>query len=350
MDFLLSNDLKDFRKSLRDFFIENFQESHRYLLQNGKRAESQISELKTLWKELLELGVLSAPLPESGGGLGMGLLSAAIILEESGRALAPLPLLESFTFAICPLRNGALLTQETTDKILSGELCITGCWSDFDATSAYRSSIETSDHEIRRDAASGAVSISSTAAMEKVFVQTIDLIRTFSPSGEPSSEKVSMGILSEEQWKAVRSEIFVLLTAELCGVGSKIAELTVEYAKTRKQFDAPIGSFQAIQHKLSDLHLAVETSTSLCRFAAWCADSSPEQFHASSLAAKSYAGEAIVRGIEQALQAHGGIGFTFEYSLHLYLRRAQLLGHLLGSSGDLALELASNTLAEARLP
>ena len=100
-----------------------------------------------------------------------------------------------------------------------------------------------------------------------------------------------------------------------------------------------------MQHKLADMLLRVEQTTSLGRFAAWAADSDPEQLAATALAAKGFAGEAIPLVVEQAIQAHGGIGFTYEYDLHLFLRRARVLAALGGSSDSAYAQLGEQLLA-----
>ncbi|MBN8550873.1 MAG: acyl-CoA dehydrogenase, partial [Deltaproteobacteria bacterium] len=122
-----------------------------------------------------------------------------------------------------------------------------------------------------------------------------------------------------------------IVAEELGGMCARVVDLTLEYVKTRKQFGVAIGSFQAVQHKLSDMHLQSEALRSLAAFATWAAQESKEQSELSSRAALAFACEHAPQIIETAIQMHGGIGFTWEYELHLYLRRAKMLELLFGS-------------------
>ena len=117
--------------------------------------------------------------------------------------------------------------------------------------------------------------------------------------------------------------ISVLRAAELTGICEAVVGRTVDYVKTRKQFDQPIGAFQAVQHKLADLHLDAESASALVSFAGWAADFSKDQFSLASTSALAHALEAAPRVVETAIQLHGGIGFTWEFDLHLYLRRVR---------------------------
>ena len=117
--------------------------------------------------------------------------------------------------------------------------------------------------------------------------------------------------------------------------------MTAEYVKTRKQFGKPVASFQAVQHKLSDMLMWSEQISSLGRFAAWAADTDRSQFLRSATAAHGYSAEFAPKLVETAIQLHGGIGFTWEYSLHLYLRRAKNLASLSDGCDGAYLSLGS---------
>ncbi len=117
----------------------------------------------------------------------------------------------------------------------------------------------------------------------------------------------------------------VLCAQELAGMAARVVEMTVEYVSTRKQFDVPIGGFQAVQQKLADMHAESEALGAVSHFAAWTADFSPEQLELASHAALMKAVSVVPKIIETSIQLHGGIGFTWEHDLHLYLRRARTL-------------------------
>jgi len=123
------------------------------------------------------------------------------------------------------------------------------------------------------------------------------------------------------------------MAAEMVGTSRRIFEMALTYAKERKQFDVPIGSFQAIQHKLADMSLALERATAAVHYAAMTIDGDdPERARAAHVA-KASAGEAARRILKDGIQIHGGIGYTWEHDLHLFLRRATADEYLFGTTG-----------------
>jgi alkylation response protein AidB-like acyl-CoA dehydrogenase len=117
----------------------------------------------------------------------------------------------------------------------------------------------------------------------------------------------------------------VLRAAEMSGAVTRAVEMTVDYVKTRKQFGVPIGGFQAVQHRLADMYANAEALRALTAFAAWSADRSRDQLELSSHAACRFACDVSGEIIEGAIQLHGGIGFTWEYDLHYFLRRVKAI-------------------------
>jgi hypothetical protein len=146
-------------------------------------------------------------------------------------------------------------------------------------------------------------------------------ITELSFAAEKSS--VSQSTLSSEQSRFIRNSLLIVLSAELCGIVEKIMAITTDYVKTRKQFGVPIGSFQAVSHQLSDCYLVSESCWSLVE----CAAVGMDDFTVKSAA--MYCAENIPVALETTLQLHGGIGFTWEYDLHLYLRRARKIAALI---------------------
>jgi alkylation response protein AidB-like acyl-CoA dehydrogenase len=117
-------------------------------------------------------------------------------------------------------------------------------------------------------------------------------------------------------------ERLAALASEAVGVGKKALELAVEHAKEREQFGRKIGVYQAVSHKLADTFVETELARSLAYWAAWCVAEGDEQAPIAAAAAKSYAADAAVAACERSIQAHGGIGFTWEHVLHEYYKRA----------------------------
>ena len=119
----------------------------------------------------------------------------------------------------------------------------------------------------------------------------------------------------------------------MVGTARRIFDMALAYAKERKQFDVPIGSFQAIQHKLADMSLALERSTAAVHYAAMTIDGDDPDRTRACHVAKAAAGEAARRILKDGIQIHGGIGYTWEHDLHLYLRRATADEYLFGTTG-----------------
>ncbi|MFL5964273.1 MAG: acyl-CoA dehydrogenase family protein [Gaiellaceae bacterium] len=165
-------------------------------------------------------------------------------------------------------------------------------------------------------------------------------------------ESLGLGKLSrngtepaEGNWDDVRRRLLAALTLESIGIGSKVTEMAIEYASGREQFGKKIGAYQAISHSLVDAYVAVELSRSLAYWAAWAVAESDEQADLAVAAAKSQAAEAAVLACEKAIQAHGGIGFTWEHPLHRYYKRALWLEGALGYGREHRAEIASALLA-----
>ena len=137
--------------------------------------------------------------------------------------------------------------------------------------------------------------------------------------------------------------ICVALAAENVGVGQRAMEMAVDYARERKQFDRPIGSYQAVSHRCAQMLLEVEGSRSAAYYAAWCADSEPESLAQAASMAKAYASDSGWRVCTSSLQVHGGIGFTWEHDLHFYLKRAKTNALMFGSAAEHRERVASLT-------
>ncbi|TML63857.1 MAG: acyl-CoA dehydrogenase [Actinobacteria bacterium] len=132
--------------------------------------------------------------------------------------------------------------------------------------------------------------------------------------------------------QAMLERTYVALAAEMLGTARRLFEMTLAYAKQREQFDHPIGSFQAIQHKLANMALVLERAWSAVYYAAMTIDAGDPERHRAAHVAKASAGEAAKLCAKDGIQIHGGIGFTWEHDLHLYIRRAYGDEHLLGTS------------------
>ena len=162
-------------------------------------------------------------------------------------------------------------------------------------------------------------------------VQTVDTSRRLfevDATGIAESHAMDPGALD-----AVLARATVALAAEMVGTARRMTDMTIAYAKERYQFGVPIGSFQAIQHKLADMSLALERATAAVYYAAMTVDAGDPDRTRAGHVAKAAAGEAARRILKDGIQIHGGIGYTWEHDLHLYLRRATADEYLLGTTG-----------------
>ena len=149
---------------------------------------------------------------------------------------------------------------------------------------------------------------------------------------------------AQGDWDDVRRRLLAAFALEAVGIGSKVTELALGYVGEREQFGKKIGSYQAISHSLVDAYVAVELSRSLAYWAAWSVAENDEQVDMAVAAAKSQATEAAVLACEKSIQAHGGIGFTWESPLHRYYKRALYLEGALGYGREHRAEIAESLL------
>ena len=291
--------------------------------------------------------------PESEGGLGLGLVEVAVLCEQVGRSTAPAPFLSTVLAldALCgpaaPEPAGAAGEWAGTwaRALAAGEAVGCVAFSARPDSVAVGGRAGAAHLTGRADPVlygpSADVAVVTTA--EGVFgVALGDQKR---PDPEPAMDRTrEVGWLELDATPAVRLGGDVALarlvdraatgaSAEMLGGAARVLEMSVEYAKDRVQFGKPIGSFQAIKHRLADALVDVEGMRSTVYYAAWCcASEDPEASLAASMA-KAWCSDAARRVLATGLQVHGGIGFTWEHDLHLYLKRSQLDQVSYGAAG-----------------
>ncbi|WP_327662130.1 MULTISPECIES: acyl-CoA dehydrogenase family protein [unclassified Streptomyces] len=243
-----------------------------------------------LWRELGEAGLFSLCLPESEGGVGLGLPDAVVVFEEVGRALVPGPLVATF------------LAAAEVPGAAAGETVVT---APYGSLLPWRD-----DADVVRGDASRARPIASA-----------DPLTPLHALPEPAP---------------VPLEATLLYAAEQLGSAGRTLDMAVQHAREREQFGSPIGSFQAVKHLCAEMLVRVEVARAAVYAAAVTAD--PVEVAAAELLAD----EAAVQGARDCLQVHGGMGFTWEADVHLHLKRAWVRAELGGSARD-----AEETLAAA---
>jgi alkylation response protein AidB-like acyl-CoA dehydrogenase len=270
-----------------------------------------------LWKELCELGWPGIAIGASDGGQGLGVVELAILLEELGYATAATPMLGGAAAALMITRGGS---DEQRARWLPGL-----------ASGSARGAVALESDGLVADAVGADVVVAIDDEGAWVIgeplvdaVQTIDATRGY---GRVLGARAALPGDSAAALDAVS----VLFAAELVGLSQRALDTTVAYVKERKQFGAPVGSFQAVAHRCAQMLMLVEGSRSAAYAAAWAADADPDGLPEAAAIAKAAASEAGREVTAGAIQLHGGIGFTWEADLHWLYKRAQLDASLLGS-------------------
>jgi alkylation response protein AidB-like acyl-CoA dehydrogenase len=256
------------------------------------------------WAGLAGLGVLGALAPEEAGGLGLTLVDIVLVLEESGYAALPEPIVEHAAVAVPLLADPAAADGSVTLTATSDGHDV-ALWAD----TADRVALVDGDRW--RMVERGDVTLHPVPSVDGAR-------RAFACTAPPGA-----GVVVADPQASERGALGA--AAQLVGLARRMLDLTVAYVGERQQFGVPIGSFQAVKHHLADARLALEFARPLVYRAAWSlAEGDPEAaLHVSM--AKSKAGEAAHESGRQALQCHGAMGYSFEYDLHLFLKRAWAL-------------------------
>jgi len=290
-----------------------------------------------LWKAMTEQGWPGIAIDEALGGLGLGTVEVAVLLEEVGRHAAPAPV-ASTALALQTLVDGGATDWIPRLLDAGGIGCV--AWSrGNDAVRAEEVSgvwqlTGRPDPTPYAPSASVAVVVAMTPTGPGVFA--VDLDEHGRPGREPAMDRTrEVGWLTLDATPAIhlgdeaaamslldRGATFA--AAEMLGGAARALELAVEYAKDRVQFGRPIGSFQAVKHRCADMLVDVEGMRSTTYWAAWCIGAADAEASIAASTAKVWCSDASKRVMASALQVHGGIGFTWEHDLHLFLKRAQL--------------------------
>jgi alkylation response protein AidB-like acyl-CoA dehydrogenase len=313
------------------------------------------------WRQMASLGWLGLVVPSALGGSDLGMLELALVCEELGAVVAPVPFHSTVCLGLTAVLAAGTEAQKTevVPAVAAGERRLTlavaetrGTWSagGLDAvaertreggyvvsgTKLFVPDARTASTIVvvaRVDGGLGFFCVPASAQGLRVEpMTTVDTTRKLDAVVLDAVHVGRDGVLGDVgrdapaaplTLDAVVDRAKTALAAEMCGAAAAALDMSVEYAKIRKQFDRPIGSFQAIQHKLADMKVAVENARSLVYYAAWALDSGAEDAPRAAAMAKAYASDACTRVVGDAIQAHGGIGFTWEHDLHLYYKRVK---------------------------
>jgi alkylation response protein AidB-like acyl-CoA dehydrogenase len=336
MQFGLSESQEFLRDSARKFFAGECPSAEvRRLMETDTAFDA------ALWSKLAEQGYTGIIFPEKFGGVGLGKVELILLMEEAGRALLPGPFFSTIVLAGSVF--DALGSPAQKEKYLT-PIC----------RGQARSTLAMLEASVSWDPTDAQVSVTNVKLTgEKLFVTdaaVADTIIVLARNGVFVADAKAPGItitpmLGMDLTRKIYSVRFnatpveklgevsaldapldvatAALAAEMVGGMQRTLDLTVEYAKTRKQFGKPIGMFQAVQHQCADMYLETESSRSAAYYAAWSLEENSPDSSAAVSIAKMYASDASRTVGNRGIQVHGGMGFTWEKDIHLYDRRAK---------------------------
>jgi hypothetical protein len=311
-----------------------------------------------LWAEVAAQGWLGTAIPEDYNGLGLGHLELCVIAEELGRALAPIPFASTVYFLAEALLLAGSEAQKHAwlPKIAAGE--VIGCFASVERPGALTEAqvqaqvsggkltgvkLPVTDGEI----ANLAVVLAKENGQPGLFLvdlggqgvtretlQTLDPTRGVAKLSFAGAPAERLGEASEGMalTEALLARAAVLLAFEQVGGADRALEMAKDYAMNRYAFGRPIGSYQAIKHKLADMYVKNELARSNAYYGAWALETGASELPLAAASARVAACEAYWFAAKENLQTHGGIGFTWQMDCHLFYRRSQQLGLVAGSA------------------
>lgn len=328
----------------------------------------------SLWRELVGLGWSGLAVPEECGGVGTKLVGIAALIEEVGRAALPAPLLPTLAASYVLRACGTEAARRWLGLQAAGTT-LSLAWSDADGS--FRPAA--ADIVARGDGAGWALSgaaafVQDASRVDAFLVAARDadrvrlwVVRADAPGVEiaqdhiydltrdqatvrlrdvPVAAEDLVGDDAEGAVDAAWPALLVLVAADLCGTGEWQLQTTAEYARTRVQFDRPIGFFQAVKHPLVDGMVALDRARALLYHAACCFDVGSAEAQIAARMAKCAAADAGAFLSDRSVQLHGGIGFTWECAVHIHFKRSLHNQLLFGDAIEQRRQLAELLFAE----
>ena len=305
-------------------------------------------------REMAEAGIFGVTVPEENGGLGMGLAAGGVIAEEVGRVIAPEPVVVTVGLSLGLLRR-LCPDHAMMEQLVEGATVLAVAWQERGPNGGpAEPSCRYADGKLTgskgwvagaggargflvvAEGDAGPVLVLAEAGADGLSVEERrqadgSAMGELSFSGTPAGELASGGAVRAALAEAV-NDATALAAAELVGLSERAFEITLDYIKTREQFDKPIGSFQVIQHRAVDLNVMCEVAQSGVREALGLMDRETDPKARARLAsrAKARAVTAAKKITRDAIQLHGAVGYTDEFEIALYLNRALVLSAWLG--------------------
>jgi alkylation response protein AidB-like acyl-CoA dehydrogenase len=369
MNFDFSDDQKLLKDQARKFLTDKCsRQVVRSVLDNS---ENQYS--KDLWQEVVNMGWTATAIPEEYGGLGLGMLELCVIAEELGRSLAPIPFSSSiYIFAEFLKAYGSEeQKQQYLPKIASGELIGSFAFPETKGTpriNNINSKVENnklsgkklpvndgqvadilivaanSDNNQNHNSLSLYIVETNQGGVSKKLLDTLDPTRPSSEVNFKDADCISLGDKGEG-WTMIQNILnraAILFAFEQVGGAQVALDEAKKYSIERYAFGKPIGSFQALKHKMADMYVKNELAKSNAYYGAWALSTDSMELPVAAAGARVSATEAFHYASKENIQIHGGVGFTWEYDCHLFYRRSKLLSLNLGSIRKWKENLISN--------
>jgi alkylation response protein AidB-like acyl-CoA dehydrogenase len=320
MNFDLDEEQQEIQRTAHEFLASRFSP-----LKVRELAEARSYD-DGLWKEISDLGWPGIAISEEDGGQGLGMVELVVLLEESGYACAPSPLLGTAGAALVISAAGSdEQRSEWLPKLASGEA--TGAFGGFaEGQSTLFCDLPTADVVVTLDGEGALLAPASDVDFEPF--EAFDATRSYGLVSEAAGERLPGDV------GPGRDRVAVAIAAELTGIAQRTLEMATDYARERQQFGRPIGAYQGVSHRIAAMLLATEESRSLTYYAAWTADAEPESLPMAAAMAGARSAEAGWEVPASALQVFGGIGFTWEHDLQFWLKRGRVAGRMLGTPRD----------------
>ncbi len=267
---------------------------------------------RSLWEQLAQMGVIGMLAPEVAGGMGMGALDLHPLLIEAGRVAMTEPIVDTAAVAV-PLL--AVAGHDAGARVASGEQTV--------ALGFHTDPVVRTDTDLLLlETAEGAWHLLTSDSVETTVEESVDGARRLGrATWTPSADSLIGTALSTD----ARSRAIVGVAAQLLGLARHLLDETVAYVAVREQFGKPVGSQQAIKHKLADVLLAIEFASPMVARAAYSIDQVDADVAVHAAMAKACAGDAAKLAVRHALQCHGAIAYTVEYDLHMWMKRVWAL-------------------------
>ncbi|MEO6627921.1 MAG: acyl-CoA dehydrogenase family protein [Aquihabitans sp.] len=346
MRFAFTDDQMAFRDAVRDLLAKECApevvraawpdgtDAHGARKGEGSRAAPD--RVTKVWADLAEMGVLGIGVTETNGGLGMGELDWVLLAEETGYAALPHPFVET-ACVVAPLLDEVGDPHDVLADLIdgtrqAGAVPLTGALVPWGDAVSYLVAIDhpATDQPWVARRISGGLAVGNRDDQKRTLADTLDAGRHVVQLGAWKTDG-GLGDATNAQRAFDRGALGT--AAQLVGLGRRLLDLTVGYVAERKQFGVPVGSQQAVKHHLADVAMQLRFAAPALYSAAWSLSTGAETASRDVSMAKALASDAARLAVRSSLQCHGAIGYTVEYDLHLYLKRAESLVRTWGDAG-----------------